>query len=210
MQRDPDLDQPSEWDRAVEAAGPASLLLLIVRRTSPALRATWPAEDILQEAMLHAWRARSTLEWRGLPAFRRWLISIIEHRIADLADQVRARKRGDGRSAILFSELRSPTSPHGEDAAFDVPISTTPGRIASYREQAEIYRESLESLPLDQREVLYLRLFEQLESEEIADRLGLGIQAVRYRLRTGAQAYGRAMHRVLHSRSRTADDAGVS
>jgi hypothetical protein len=49
----------------IEAVGPASLLVVIKSRMSAKLCRQTTAEDILQEALLRAWRSRDGLEWRG-------------------------------------------------------------------------------------------------------------------------------------------------
>nr|HPM25550.1 hypothetical protein [Phycisphaerae bacterium] len=63
-------DSPGAWDRLLEAVGPAALLAVIELRMSTALKRQYPAEDVLQEALLHAWRDRTRHEWRGVRSFR--------------------------------------------------------------------------------------------------------------------------------------------
>jgi DNA-directed RNA polymerase specialized sigma24 family protein len=52
---------------------------------SRSLKARLRPEEILQESLLHAWRDRRQAEWRGLRAFRSWLLSIIDNRIRVVA-----------------------------------------------------------------------------------------------------------------------------
>jgi RNA polymerase sigma-70 factor, ECF subfamily len=188
---------PAAWDRLVEAVGPASLLAVIEQRMGATLKRRCTAEDIFQEALLHAWRDRARHEWRGLKCFRNWLLTIIDHRIHDLADQTGAQKRGAGR--VVEQLVTSGTdSAGGPPPAWD---STTPSRIAVYREQAEAMRAALATLPDELRDVVRLRLFEQLGVEEIAARLNLGIAAVRHRFRQGAELYQRRLTAELATRS---------
>jgi RNA polymerase sigma factor (sigma-70 family) len=199
-----DADNPlrsgsgADWDRLIEAIGPASLLAVIELRMNPALKRCHAAEDVFQEALLHAWRDRAKHEWRGLKSFRNWLLTIVDRRICDLADQVQAQKRGGGAVVAPFSALA------GSDSAGPSPLpwdSTTPSRIAVYREQADAMRAALASLPDDVREIVQLRLFEQLAVEEIAQRLNLGMSAVRHRFRKGAELYQRKLVAELGTRS---------
>src|SRR5262245_27746380 len=95
---------PRAWERLIESVKPASLLLVIERRMSVGLKEVQTAEDILQEALLHAWRDRLRFEWHGYGSFRSWLLRIIEHRIQDAADRCSARKR-DGATVVAFSTL---------------------------------------------------------------------------------------------------------
>jgi RNA polymerase sigma factor (sigma-70 family) len=185
----PDLNSPSVWTGLIESVGPGSLLLIIEYRLSAALRRQVTPEDILQDALLHAWRDRAQCQWRGLRSFRSWLLTLIDHCIRDAADYENAQKRGGGSPAVPFSVLRASD---GTDSAatFDAAVaSTTPSRLAIYREQAAAMRDALTAVPELYREVVRLRLLEQLRMHEIAGRLGLGIEAVRHRFRVGSEAY---------------------
>ena len=187
------------FDRTIDAVGPAALLVAIEGRLSAALRRQYSAEDILQEALLHAWRDRAAHAWHGLRAFRAWLLKIIDHRVHDLADRTFAQKRGGGRQPIAFSAT------DGDEGALDnlVLKSTTPSPVAIYNEQAAAMRAALEMLPEELREVVRLRLFEQLSLDEIASRLNIGESAVRHRFRKGAELYEARLQAELASRSET-------
>ncbi len=197
-------DSSSVWDRLIEAVGPASILVIIENRMSASLKRQFTPEDVWQEALLHAWRDRSRCQWRGLKSFRSWLLTIIDHRIRDAADYDSAAKRGGGTPRVPFSVLESSESTSGEAALFPGPIgSTTPSRIAVYSEQAAAMRAALSALPKDVRDVVRLRLFEQLTAEQVADRLGIGVSAVRHRFRKGALTYRQKLRLELSSRSLT-------
>jgi len=194
---------PEAWERLIEAVEPASLLVVIELRMGGLLRRAQTAEDIFQEALLHAWRDRRSFEWRGVKSFRSWLLTIIDHRIYDEVDRQAAAKRAGGvpvaslptfDRATTFAE---PGFPSG---------STTPSRLAIYREQADLMARALAGLPDDQREVVRLRLFEQASLEEIAERLGLGTSAVRHRFRKGSELYAKRLERALGSDA-AADEA---
>jgi len=190
---------PQAWERLIESVKPASLLLVIERRMSAGLKVAQTAEDILQEALLHAWRDRRQFEWRGIGSFRAWLLVIITHRIQDAADRTSADKRHGG-PVVSFSTLagRGATTTSAESG---IPAgSTTPSRLAAYREQAEVMRHALASLPEEFREIVGLRLFEQSPLEEIAARLGLGPEAVRHRFRKGSELYVRRLRAALAPR----------
>lgn len=191
-------DSAAVWDRLIEAVGPASLLAVIELRMGAALRRRISPEDVFQEALLHAWRDRAGHEWRGLRSFRNWLLTIIDRRICDLADRARAQKRGGDMRPVQLRGLS------GSDSASPSPLpwdSATPSRMAVYREQGEAMRAALDGLPDDVREVVRLRLFEQLRVEEIAQRLDLGVAAVRHRFRRGAELYQQMLVAELGTRS---------
>ena len=79
--------------------------------------------------------------------------------------------------------------------------STTPSRVASYREEADLMRAALESLPEELRDVVRLRLLEERTVEETADELALGESAVKHRFRKGAAMYHAQLERLLDARS---------
>jgi RNA polymerase sigma factor (sigma-70 family) len=190
---------PQAWDGLIEAVGPASLLVAIQSRMSAGLHKHTTPEDILQESLMHAWRDRQRCQWNGLRSFRSWLLTIIDNRIREAADALSAQKRGGGREPIAFSALQSGSS----DGAFGPIGSTTPSRIAIYQEQAAAMRTALERLSDDVREVVRLRLFDQLEIADIAQRLSIGESAVRHRFRKGAEAYHRLLKEAIASRATT-------
>ncbi len=194
---------PLAWDRLIEAVDPGSLLVVIDERMGAALKRDHPAEDILQDALMHAWRDRHQLEWRGIKSFRSWLLTIIDHRIHDAADRSSAAKRSDGRRVVPFSALGDPGMPSGATASDFPADSTTPSKLAMYREQAEMMKAALDGMPEELREVVRLRLFEQLPLEEIARRVGIGASAVRHRFRKGSETYLKRLRTAMSGGSAT-------
>jgi DNA-directed RNA polymerase specialized sigma24 family protein len=75
-------------------------MVVIAERLGPELRRVLAPEDILQDTLAKAWRARGTVEWQGLPRFRRWLLRIAERCVEDERDRARTRKRGGGRRRV--------------------------------------------------------------------------------------------------------------
>jgi len=198
-------DSTAEWERLLESVDPPSLLLVIDRRMTTALKRLVNAEDILQESLLHAWRDRRGFEWQGIKSFRAWLLTIADHRIRDAVDRTGAEKRGGGRvemPLVAFGgEGRSTTTTTGPDLPAG---STTPSQLAAYREQAEVMRVALDGLPEEFRDIVHLRLFEHCALEEIAARLDLGTSAVRHRFRKGSELYLRHLRAALGSGRRPA------
>ncbi|MFZ4572819.1 MAG: RNA polymerase sigma factor [Phycisphaerales bacterium] len=170
---------PGEWDRLMQAVNPASLLVAVQMRLGPALAARYQPEDILQEALFSAWRDRLRHNWTGVRGFRAWLLTTIEFRIRDLADHVATVKRG-GRA--FQHSLSVPETP-------EIIQSTTASRIAGYRQEASAVLEALRSLPVDQADLIRLRLIEQMTIPDIARHLSLGESAVQHRFRKAAEAY---------------------
>lgn len=183
-------DSPASWDALIDSINPAALLVAIESRMSHSLKKKLSAEDVFQETLLHAWRDRRSVAWQGPRAFRSWLLSIADNRIRDLADREFAQKRGGDAVIVPFHHAGTgdATTKAGSESLAGM-TSTTPSRVAIRREQAAAMSAALTALPEDVREVVRLRLFEQLTMEEIASRLGIGLSAARHRFRKGAEEY---------------------
>lgn len=188
-------DTPEAWDLLVQAIGPASVLFYLERRMSSPLRALVEPADLWQETLLHVWRDRAQMEWRGISAFRRWVLSVAENRIRNAVDRFNTLKR-DGGTPV-------PTLPghggkEGDDGHHPPQVSsTTPSRVASYHEEAVLMRDALEGVSEELRDVVRLRLFEERTVDETAQELGLGISAVKHRFRKGAALYKAQLERLL-------------
>lgn len=182
------------WDRLVGEVNPPSMLVAIRAMMSGPLRQRFDADDVWQETLLHAWRDRENLEWRGPGAFRRWLLEIARHRVCDLSDAAATLKRGAGRE-LRFADRSVASDSNGAEHYAGPMALTTPGRAAADRERADLLEQALGALPNEWRDVVRLRLFEDRTLEEIAARLGIGVEGVRYRFRRGAEAYRRELRR---------------
>ena len=187
---------PEVWDRLVRGLGPASMIVCIRSRMGPRLQARVAPEDIWQETLLHVWRDRERCDWQGMRAFRRWVLRVADHRIHDAADREGATKRGAG----VIHERLDPLESHLEGPP--VVASTTPSQVASDGEHATLMQAALAALHDDVREVVRLRLFEELPVEDVASRLDLGVSAVKHRFRKGAALYHRQLERLLSDRTR--------
>ncbi len=193
---DPDSDNPlqtatgSNWDRLIEAIGPASILLVIERRMSRRLLREYSPDDVFQETLLRAWRDRERLEWRGLRAFRSWILSIAGHCILDLAERMGTQKRGGGRPARPFSELGGHGGLTTQASVFAGPaVTTTPSRIAACVEEAARMKAAVDGLEDDLREVVWLRLFEQMSWPQMARQLEVSESAARRRFHRGLRSF---------------------
>lgn len=200
----PLVDSPAAWDELIESIGPASILVVIESRMSTALKRRLAPEDIWQEALMHAWRDRHQYTHTGPKGFRSWLLTIIDHRIHEAVVRDGAQKRGGGITEIPISTLAGGRDARSWNSHPPCPLSsTTPSRVAIYREQAEAMRAALDGLPDDLRAVVKSRLFEQRTLEQTAADLGVTLAAVRYRFARGIEAYREALHAHFASRSQS-------
>ncbi len=182
----PDDDQ-SRWERLLAAVGLDALLVVIDHRMGETLRSRVGAEDVLNEALLHAWRDRSAFHGTSPAEFRSWLLAIASNRIRDMLDWLKAGKRLQELRALPLHGLALSGS-SGADAGLPS-ASTTPARMAYHRERAEEMRKALASLEPAEQEVLRLRLFEDQPMPQVAAALGIKLGTAWARFRAAAEKY---------------------
>lgn len=146
------------------------LLLAVRAGMGPRLRAAMQSEDVLQSVAMEAFAA---LQRRAPPAdgFTRLLRRIVRHRLIDRARSLRRRPQP------------GPLTPSVADA---VPTPPPPTYTDPRYERIE---RALCALPAELREIIRLRRFEGLSSQEAAVRLHRSDAAVR-------QMFSRAMARL--------------
>ena len=117
------------------------------------------AADLTQDALLRAWRKRRSL--KDHRARRAWVFRIAANLYRDHC-----------RKACHFSSW---------EAALEPPCDTTPSpeRVATDRELQDLVAMALDKLPERQRQVMHLRMIEQLAPSQIARILGIDAAAVR-------------------------------
>jgi len=106
--------------------------------------------------------------WKPEAAFATWLYRIAHNR---LTDHWRALKH------------RPPTPDNADERTERVPDPDTPERNLSEFEQRRRLQLALDELPEEQREVVLLRLEQELSLEEIGEITGVGRETVKSRLR---------------------------
>src|ERR1041384_1122120 len=127
------------------------------------------ARDATQETFLVGFR---NLRWfRGEAKVSSWL-----HRIAVnqcISRQRRAKVRGE-----------SALDEENETDAFASPVSESPVRVVEGRQETLAVRRAINSLPVELRQVVVMKEFEELTFREIADALDLPLSTVKSRLYT--------------------------
>ena len=130
------------------------------------LRDSALADEFFQDVWQRVISARRG--WKPEAAFTTWLFRIAHNR---LNDHWRALKH------------RPPAPADAEERTARVVDPDTPERQLSAFEQRRRLQLALAELPDDQREVLHLRLEQELTLEEIGDITGVGRETVKSRLR---------------------------
>lgn len=124
------------------------------------------ADDMFQDVWQKVIAARAG--WKPDAPFGVWLYRIAHNR---LGDHWRALKH------------RPPTPEDGDERAARIPDPDTPERNLSEFERRRALQLALDDLPPEQREVLLLRLEQELTLEEIGAITGVGRETVKSRLR---------------------------
>ena len=130
------------------------------------LRDQATADELFQDVWQRVIAARAG--WKPEAAFSTWLFRIAHNR---LADHWRA------------ASYRPPAPADAEERAARIPDPDTPERTLSEFEQRRQLQLALDTLPAEQREVLLLRLEQELTLEEIGEITGVGRETVKSRLR---------------------------
>jgi len=123
-------------------------------------------DDVVQEALVAAFRGLDRFESQGEGSFVCWLASVVHSRIANLHRSAAAEKRGGGR-VRRQSEL-------GRSTLSAMPPSRrpSPSAIVAAGELDEHLERALLALPETQRQIVYCRTVLEMEFAEIAAALG--------------------------------------
>ena len=155
------------------AGDAAAFELLYARHRGPLyrfllrqIRDSTLADEFFQDVWQRVIGARHG--WNPDAQFSTWLFRIAHNR---LNDHWRGLKH------------RPPTPEDGDERATRVPDPTTPERELSEFEQRRRLQRAIEELPEEQREVVLLRLEQELSLEEIGAITGAGRETVKSRLR---------------------------
>lgn len=133
------------------------------------------AQDVLQEAMIRAFRALP--QFRGDASFATWLFRI--------AKNLCVRKQ----QQMLAHPTISLDQPLGEEEDAESLLrqmidhtAQNPQQVVLDEEIRQKVREAVDKLPPNLREILILRDMEDLSNQETAQRTGLTVAAVKARL----------------------------
>lgn len=129
------------------------------------------ARDATQETFIAAYR--NIGRFRGEAKVSSWL-----HRIA--VNQCLTQKR---RAKTRPEEYFDDESGESEKI-FVAPIAYSPGNEAEQTERLRVVRQAVSSLPVDLRQVVVMKEFEEMTFQEISDTLELPLSTVKSRLYT--------------------------
>jgi RNA polymerase sigma-70 factor (ECF subfamily) len=156
------------------------LLHFVASRLDPRVAARVDPVDVVQNALLCASRRLAQFLECGSIPFSLWLNQIaLEHIAYEHRMHIRSKKRSVCREV---PQVRlDDRSSHSTSAR--VAVSREPSASASVEaeEQRACLVQGLESLPIQERNLLHLRFFEHLGVKVVADQLGISVEALRMR-----------------------------
>lgn len=129
------------------------------------------AEDVVQEAFLSLWRSGARYD-RARGSVRTWVLGIVHHRAIDAL-----------RRAIVHDRRRA--SDEGVEERFEA-RDRTDVEVAR-REEADMIRAALDTLPAEQCQVIELAYFGGFTHTEIAALLETPVGTVKGRMRLGLE-----------------------
>jgi RNA polymerase sigma-70 factor, ECF subfamily len=143
------------------------------------LRGKCDSADVVQETLLEAHRDFAAFQGNTEPELLAWLRRILSHNLFNEARRFAAQQRDTSRE-ISIDQVRAGVEHSSVALARGLAADTpTPSQVASQRESAVRLADALAKLPDDYRDVLVLRVFEELPAEEVAQRMNRTAGAVR-------------------------------
>jgi RNA polymerase sigma-70 factor (ECF subfamily) len=171
------IDRPTDepWTLCYQELAPRLLLFARQWLATPA-----DAEDAVQSAFVKFWQRRPDAPREHWPL----LYAAVRSTALDLLRSADRRTRREANPAVSLPDENTPF--------FDRPIEE--------REEAEYAEKALRELPLEQREVLVLRIWGGFTFAEIAATLDESINTVAARHRYGLEALRKKLKPYAHER----------
>jgi RNA polymerase sigma-70 factor, ECF subfamily len=168
-------------------------------RLDPAIKPRVDASDIAQEVLLEASRRLSDYLREPTMPFHLWLRHIARDHVIDAHRRHRqAQRRTVDRERSAVPAFDDPSSVQMVHEFIDREL--TPATAAVRKEIQDRFRLAMDGLPEDDREVIFMRHFEQLSNQEVATALGVTEPAASMR-------YLRALRRLRALLVPTADSS---
>jgi len=122
-------------------------------------------QDVCQEVMLKIYNHLDT--FNPLHSFKAWVFKIVRHQCLDLvkSKEEKGRKLHSGDPDLITSA-----------------VGADPEQLLLHEELQDRIGRAIDSLPPLEREISYLRFYENLKYREIGDIVGLDVEAVKARI----------------------------
>ena len=162
----------------VRKADPAAFEVLYERHSGVAFSLAYrmvgtraQAEDVVQEAFLSIWRSGARYE-RTRGSVRTWVLGIVHNRAIDSLRRATVHDKRRASDEGIAERLES-----GERTDVEV----------ARREEAGTVRTAMDTLPVEQSQVIELAYFGGFSHSEIAEMLEMPIGTVKGRMRLGLE-----------------------
>lgn len=132
-----------------------SYLLRVARQK---LRDQGEAEDVVQDAVIAAWKGRDG--FRGQSSLRTWLVGILNHKIVDL---VRERRR---RPAVSYDEIAERLGDDESGEAAGVPFRGSSEGVAVAYERRQFCEQVLDELEAFSPKAAQIFVLREVEGED--------------------------------------------
>lgn len=141
------------------------------------------AKDAAQETFIAAYR--NLKNFRGDAKVSSWL-----HRIA-VNQCLTTKRRAKTRSESFLDD-----EDNAEDKVFVAPLDLSPSKMTEQGERLQVVRQAVFSLPVDLRQVIVMKEFEDLTFQQISESLDLPLSTVKSRLYTALKQLRMKLERV--------------
>ena len=149
---------------------------IIRLRMSRELRVKLDSMDLVQDALLNAFRGLGDFTYENEGDFLRWLSRIAQNALGHHVEKLHADKR-DIRREVRLDECKPTTG--GRLAGTPGPINfTTPSVIMARKEDLDKLEKAIDELKPEHKEVIVLAKVEGLSYKEIGQRLTKSTDAV--------------------------------
>ena len=147
---------------------------IIRMRMGTELRGKMESMDLVQDAMISAFRSLQDFTYSDEGDFLRWVSKIAENRVRDNLEKLHADKRDVRKEIPLIQD-----SNESFTAAFSPIDSTTPSLIVSRGEDLDKLEQAMSKLKEEYKHVIVLTKIEGLSMKEAGEKLGKSPDAVR-------------------------------
>lgn len=144
-------------------------------RAGVALRQRESTSDLVQSTCREILTHRDRFQFPSETAFRRWLLTTAQRKIADRADHHAAEKRANAREERIARE----SGADDERLQASYHRFSTPSHRAQMTDEIASIEKAFDVLTEEQREIVTLAHIAGLSRREIADQMGKSENAVR-------------------------------
>jgi RNA polymerase sigma-70 factor, ECF subfamily len=176
------------------------VLAAVRARLGAELRGKLESWDVVQDALLASLKNVQSFNQSSEGAFLNWLAKVVENRIRDQLDYIRAEKR-DHRLEKPLAGVRSPES----SVPLDIPerdSMPTPSQVLMLSEDLARLERAMDRLPEESRELIVAVKIEGRTYQEIAQTSGKSADAVRMQVNRALLALTKAF-RALEAGSKS-------